>query len=51
MERFLRDRLPNGEFSNVAAEHQRIMKGVRGKGNRLKSGPEFGPAGRHGLNP
>lgn len=34
MERFLRDKLPNGEFSNVAAEHQRIMKGVRGKGNR-----------------
>jgi DNA mismatch endonuclease Vsr len=34
VERFLKDKLPNGVFPEVDPRHQRIMKGVRGKGNR-----------------
>lgn len=34
MERKLRDKLPDGRFVGVKPQHSRIMKGVRGKGNR-----------------
>lgn len=34
MERRLREKLPKGVFSDVEPRHSRIMKGVRGKGNR-----------------
>ena len=34
MERKLRDKLPGGIFADVKPQHARIMKGVRGKGNR-----------------
>jgi DNA mismatch endonuclease, patch repair protein len=34
MERFLKDKLPDGEFKDVNPSHQRIMQAVRGKGNR-----------------
>ncbi len=34
MERKLRDKLPEGAFTNVHPQHSRIMKNVRGKGNR-----------------
>lgn len=34
MERFLRQKLPDGDFVNVEPKHRRIMKGVRGKGNK-----------------
>lgn len=34
MERELRDKLSGGIFADVEPQHARIMKGVRGKGNR-----------------
>ncbi|NOY83004.1 MAG: hypothetical protein GXP31_18555 [Kiritimatiellaeota bacterium] len=34
MERQLRERLPGGKFGYVAPRHSRLMKQVRGKGNR-----------------
>jgi len=34
MERRLREKLPKGTFPDVDPRHARIMKGVRGKGNR-----------------
>lgn len=34
MERILKEKLPDGKFLEVEATHQRIMKGVRGAGNK-----------------
>ncbi|MDR3556912.1 MAG: very short patch repair endonuclease [Syntrophobacteraceae bacterium] len=34
MEKFLKDILPGGEFQGVEPSHSRLMKAVRGKGNR-----------------
>ena len=34
MEKVLRDKLPNGRFSDTNPTHSKIMKGVRGKGNK-----------------
>ena len=34
MERFLKDKLPGGEFQGVEPSHSKLMKAVRGKGNR-----------------
>ena len=39
MERILRDKLPEGAFSDVEPRHARIMRGVREKGNRTTEVP------------
>jgi DNA mismatch endonuclease Vsr len=38
LERLLKEKLPLGAFENVDPIHRRIMKGVRGKGNRTTEG-------------
>ena len=34
MEKFLKEKLPGGEFSGVEQSHKQIMRAVRGKGNK-----------------
>ncbi|MGA1871864.1 MAG: very short patch repair endonuclease [bacterium] len=38
MERLLKEKLPGGKFCDVKPNHRRIMKSVRGKGNKTTEG-------------